>query len=85
MDQYEYETLTDEEKIEALMGLSERAEADLNYNERCLICGKKVFFAEDTKGRVEGHIYSSAGQREFYISYCCEYCFDNAFATPGRG
>lgn len=46
---------------------------------RCFICKQPVFWFEDTVARIEGHIYSEAGRREFGISHTCEYCFDDLF------
>lgn len=55
---------------------------------KCFIGGERVFHLPYSHALVPGHIYSDAGKREFVISQCCEYHFDEAFPDeddePGR-
>jgi hypothetical protein len=44
-------------------------------NERC-VQKEAVFYLPYHKALLPGHIYSDAGLREFKISHCCEYHFD---------
>ena len=46
----------------------------------CIKCLRPPFYFADDHARDEGHIYSTAGVREFGISQYCEYCFDKLFA-----
>jgi hypothetical protein len=53
----------------------EAAALDDEYQLRC-INGEKVFFVEYHKALMPGHIYSRLGRKEFGISGCCEFHFD---------
>lgn len=46
---------------------------------KCMHGGESVLFFEADKAYGPGHIYSEAGVREFRISNCCEYHFDEMF------
>lgn len=59
--------------------LRDRAMNDESYQIRC-INGEKVFFYPADKAYAPGHIYSDDGVKEFDISRCCEWHFDNWFA-----
>lgn len=69
----------DEERARIAQETRDKAEADYHYQNRC-IYGEKVFFVEDTVGRLPGHIYSHDGVTEHRMSGCCEYHFDEMFA-----
>lgn len=45
---------------------------------RCVECGEVITFTY-TPSKKPGNIYSEAGKREYRISGCCEFCFDNMF------
>jgi len=69
---------TDQDKIRECEAMRDLAEKDESYTSRC-IKGEKAFYVEDTEARIPGHIYSDAGRREFGISRCCEFHFDEMF------
>jgi hypothetical protein len=70
---------TEQDKIRECEVTRDLAEKDEKYTFRC-IYGEKVFYVDDTKARMPGHIYSQMGRNEFGISKCCEYHFDEMFA-----
>lgn len=47
-------------------------------NEKC-VQKEAVFYLPYHKALLPGHIYSEMGLREFKISHCCEYHFDEWF------
>ena len=50
-------------------------------NGTCVIGGEPVFFAyASSAAGGPGHIYSDAGEKEYKMSGCCEYHFDNMFS-----
>lgn len=58
-----------------------RAEAASYYLAHCIF-GEPVFFQFGERALIPGHIYSSAGVREFQrISRCCEFHFDAMFTV----
>jgi hypothetical protein len=69
----------DGEMIACCEFMRDLAEKDDNYEKRC-IKGEKVFVVDDVMARIPGHIYSEMGKKEFSISGCCEYHFDEMFA-----
>lgn len=69
---------TDEEMLAQATQVRDAAEADPNYLLKC-VQGEKVFYNHDHKARLEGHIYSSEGRREFSMSGACEWHFDHWF------
>lgn len=71
----------DEEARFYCQEMSDQAEADENYTNRC-IAGEKVFYFSYPKGLIPGHIYSLAGKAEFGISRSCEYHFDEWTKEP---
>lgn len=44
----------------------------------------KVFYFATDKALMPGHIYSKAGEKEFFMSGLCEYCWDAAFTLDGE-
>lgn len=71
-EQFERRYLADSQKMK------DAAEAREDYVLRCFK-GEKVFFNAGEYAVLPGHIYSEAGRREFSISNCCEYHFDQMF------
>lgn len=67
--------LTYEEEVELVR---EQAENDGNYQVRC-IKGEKIFYVAGDRAVLPGQIYSEAGMKEYKISKCCEYHFDEWF------
>lgn len=42
----------------------------------CSMCEEEVRFEEADQADGEGHVYSVDGVREYGITGCCEFCFD---------
>jgi hypothetical protein len=72
---------TQEEEQAALDKCREYAEHDADMRPLCVIEREPVFFMEWERSLVPGHIRSAAGVSEYKISKCCEYHFDEMFAT----
>lgn len=45
----------------------------------CQVCKQPVFEEMGAEARQPGHLYSEVGIREYEISGCCEFCFDEAW------
>lgn len=53
----------------------------------CISCNAPIYIQRDSKAQGPGHIYSQAGENEYFLSGLCEYCFDKAFddaIAPGE-
>lgn len=53
----------------------------------CISCNQPIYIQRDSKAQGPGHVYSSAGEKEYSISGLCEYCFDKVFddaISPGE-
>lgn len=82
MDQATYDRLTPAEKVAALEVLSATAQQQYGTYSHCVICNKVPFYATDNCARMEGHVYSALGIKEFRISRYCEWCFDLIMKEP---
>lgn len=67
--------MTEETIPESVLEMQKMAEADEDYQKRCIF-GEKVFYVAADKAFIPGHIYSIKGMDEYLISYLCEYHFD---------
>jgi len=79
----QYDALTAAQKVEYMADKASAAFLAGRYSRRCIL-GEPVFYVENAKALVAGHIYSENGAEEFEISGMCEYHFDKAFAEDSE-
>lgn len=78
--EFEKESTTDERRIEILLKVQEFAAEETTAT--CVHCKKHIVACPYEYALIEGHTYSADGEREYYITKLCEWCFDNITAEP---
>lgn len=73
--------MDDTEALAKCKDMAEEVKNIPDYKSQCLD-GELVFFVEHTHALMPGHIYSYDGVREFKISKCCEFHFDEWLKDP---